>query len=133
MTLELLMEPKRDVKTHLRNMVGAPEEDTLVFRSGCDVATVGGEAGLDLRGHVGVALVLADHAQVPEVVQPDAGVVAGDQDSVLPWHGLYARHLPPAAVLAPRALDVDSGVIFKLICREEYHTSVIGAHHHKLA
>ena len=114
-------------------MVGAPEEDTLVFRSRCDVAAVGGEAGLDLRGHVGVALVLADHAQVPEVVQPDAGVVAGDEDPVLPRHGLDPRHLSPAPVLAPRALDVDSGVIFELVSREEYHTSIIGAHHHKLA
>ena len=122
-----------NVKTHLRNMVGAPEEDTLVFRSGCDVATVGGEAGLDLRGHVGVALVLADHAQVPQVVQPDAGVVAGDEDPVLPRHGLDARHFPPASVLASRALDVNGRVIFKLVSREEYHSSIIGAHHHKLA
>ena len=121
------------VKTHLRNMIGAPEEDTLVFRSGCDVATVRGEAGLDLRGHVGVALVLADHAQVPEVVQPDAGVVASDEDPVLPRHCLDPSHLPPASILTSRALDVNGRVIFKLISREEYHTSIIGAHHHKLA
>ena len=64
-------------------MVCAPEEDTLVLRPRTDVPAVRREAGLDLTGQVCVAFILADHAEVPQVVQPDPAVVAGDQYSVL--------------------------------------------------
>lgn len=69
--------------THLGDVVCAPEEDTLVLRPRTDVPTVRREAGLDLTGQVCVAFILADHAEVPQVVQPDPAVVAGDQYSVL--------------------------------------------------
>ena len=46
--------------SHLRYMVGAPEEDALVLRPGTDVAAVRTYAGLDLTGQVSVALVFAD-------------------------------------------------------------------------
>ena len=113
-------------------MVGAPEEDALVLRAGTDVSAVRGETGLDLTGQVGVALILADHAQVPQVVQSDPAVIAGDQDPVLGGHRLYPSHLPASPVLTARALDVDCGVVFQLIRGEEYHSAVIGPDNNKL-
>ena len=107
-------------------MVGAPEEDALVLRARTDVAAVRGEASLDLTGEVGVALILADHAEVPQVVQSDPAVIAGDQDPVLGGHRLYPSHFPAPAILTARTLDVYGGVIFQLIRGEEYHSAVIG-------
>ena len=113
-------------------MVGAPEKDALVLRARTDVSPVRGEASLDLTGQVGVAFILADHAQVPQVVQPDPAVVAGDQDPVLGGHRLYPRHLPAPAILTARTLDMDRGVVLQLVRGEEYHSAVIGPDNNKL-
>ena len=112
-------------------MVGAPEEDALVLRARTDVSSVRGEASLDLTGQVGVAFILADHAEVPQVVQSDPAIIAGDQDPVLGGHRLYPRHLPAPAILTARTLDMDRGVVFQLIRGEEYHSAVIGPNHNK--
>ena len=131
-------------------MVGAPQIDALVLRARGYIPTIRGEASLDLTRHVGVPLqqggaqhrdnlhkrghlVLADEAEVAEVVEADAAVVAGDEDPVLAGHGLDARHLAAAAVLAAGALHVDGGVVLQLVGREEDHPPVIRTHHHKLA
>ena len=114
-------------------MVCAPEEDTLVLRPRTDVPAVRREAGLDLTGQVGVAFILADHAEVPQVVQPDPAVVAGDQDPVLRGHRLYPRHLPATSILTARTLDMDCGVILQLVSREEDDPPVIGPHNNKLS
>ena len=112
-------------------MVGAPQEDALVLRARTDVAAVRGEASLDLTGEVGVAFILADHAQVPQVVQSDPAVIAGDQDPVLRGHRLYPSHLPPPAILTAGALDVDSSVVLQLVSREEYHSPVVRPNNNK--
>ena len=114
-------------------MVGAPEEDTLVLRARTDVSPVRGEASLDLTGQVGVAFILADHAEVPQVVQPDPAVIAGDQDPVLGGHRLYPSHFPAPPVLTARALDVDCGVVFQLVRGEEYHSAIVGPDNNKLS
>ena len=114
-------------------MVGTPEENALVFRAGTNVSTVRGEASLDLTGQVGVAFILAHHAEVPQVVQADPAVVAGDQDPVLGGHRLYPSHFPAPPVLTARALDVDCGVVFQLVRGEEYHSAIVGSDNNKLS
>ena len=103
----------------------------MVLGARTDVAAIRGEASLDLTGEVGVAFVLADHAEVPQVVQSDPAVIAGDQDPVLGGHRLYPSHLPAPAVLTARTLDMDCGVVFQLISREENHPAVICPHNNK--
>ena len=115
----------------LRDVVCAPQEDALVLRACTDVPPVRREAGLDLAGEVGVSLVLAHHAEVPQVVQPDPAVVAGYQNPVLRGHGLYPSHLPTSAVLTAGTLDVDGGVVLQLVGGEEYDSAVIRPNNNK--
>ena len=141
---------------YLWGVKGGPEKDALVLAATADVAAVWAEGRPDLAREVGVALVLADQAQVPQVVQPDPGVVRRDEDLVLARHRLYAGHLevewqeaggrvaggrrnirssaclPSPGVLPPGTPDMYGGVVFQLVGREEYTATVVGAHHCEL-
>ena len=114
-------------------MHGAPEEDTLVLRASTDVATIRREASSDLAGQVGVPLVLAHQAQVPQVIKPDPAVIAGDEDLVLPRHGFYPRHLPALCILPPSRADMYGSVVLQLVGREEDAPTIIGTNHCKLS
>ena len=118
---------------HLRNMHRAPEEDTLVLRASADVATIRREASPDLAGQVGVPPELAHQAQVPQVIEPDPAVIAGDEDLVLPRHGFYPRHLPALCILPPSRADMYGGVVLQLVSGEEYAPTIIRTNHSKLS
>ena len=120
-----------NLDTHLRHVVCAPEKDALVFRASTDVSTIRREAGLDLTGQVCVAFILADHTEIPKIVQSDPAVIACDQDPVFRGHRLNSRHFPAPAVLTPRALDVNSSVILQLVRWEENNPSVVCPNNNK--
>ena len=48
-----------------------------------NLPSVRAKACSDLAGEVGVAPVLADEVQVPQVIQPDPGIRRGDQNLIL--------------------------------------------------
>ena len=70
----------------LRRVQRGPEEHTLVFTPRANIPPIGAEGGFDLAGEVGVALVLADQAEIAQVVEPDSRVIAGDQDLIFSRH-----------------------------------------------
>ena len=114
-------------------MICTPKKDTLVLRARCDISPIWREASFDLIGHVSVAFVFTDQAQVPEVVQTDPAVSRGYQNPVLARHGLYTSHLPASTLLAPGALDMDGCVILQLIGGEEDNSSVVSSNNDKLS
>ncbi len=57
-----------------------PDVDEALIRSGDEVLTVGRERGTDLGSSVLVPFVLADLLVLGRVVEPDARVVAADQN-----------------------------------------------------
>ena len=114
-------------------MESAPQEDTLVLRASTDVATIRGEASSDLTGQVGVALVLAHQAEVPQVIQPDPAVIAGDQDLVFPRHGFYSCNFPAPRILPSSRANMYGGVVLQLVGRKEDTPTIIGTNHGKLS
>merc|ERR1711962_243602 len=84
-----------------------PQEHAVVLASRTYIPAVWTEAGSDLTRQVGVSLVFADDAEVPEVVQSDPAVGRGHQNLVLTWHWLDTRDLPAPGVFAPGRADVD--------------------------
>ncbi len=123
---------------HCLNLDLKPEQDTQfnnATATNYNPPSIRAKAGSYLTRHIGVSAILADEAQVPEVVQPNTAVGRGHEDLVLAGHGFDAgdfaagRVLP--AVVAGRA-DMDGRVVFELVRAVEDASAVVGAHHCKL-